>query len=190
MTPYQGPRVLVTEKPVYHQPPAKAPTGMALYIGLPTVLGFIVLLLIGTCLWNRKTRRINLGNVMGRGRGGYGVGKSRGQRIRMPGSGRNKEQAIRLMDQDGADGGVASQHQYRDDAPAPEERGRRGETGGWRRDAPQHDDFDFDMPRRDSDALGSLAGTPTEDRRMDLGRNERGHNAFRDEMSRQEHERL
>jgi hypothetical protein len=185
MTPYQGPRLLVTEKPVYHQPKSKPPTGLALYIGLPTVLGFVVLLLVGTYLWNRKTRRIDVGNIMGRGRGGYGVGKNRRQRIR--------EQGIRITDQDvgprGAGGeGAAAQH-YRDDVPAPEDRAARGETG-WRQEVPgRHDDFDFDMPRRDSDALGSLAGTPTEDRRMELGRGERG-NAFRDEVSRQDHERL
>jgi len=47
-------------------------------------------------------------------------------------------------------------------------------------------------PRRDSDALGSLAGTPTEDRRMDLdsGRTPATGNAFRDELRRQAEERF
>lgn len=203
MKPFPGPRLLVTERPTYHKPPSKPPSKAALYIGLPTVLGFVVLLLIGTCVWNRRSRRIGVGSVMGRGRGGYGVGKSRRQR--MFGRG-NKDRAIRLVDQDvdhaaaAADGpgadefrGRAASNQYRDDdAPGHEEDGRTGGgAGGWRQEVPgrHDDDFDFGMPRRDSDALGSLAGTPTEDRRMDLGRGDGG-NAFRDELSRQDKERL
>lgn len=189
MKPYQGPRVLVTEHPTYHKPPPEPPSKAALYIGLPTILGFVALLLIGTCLWNRHSRRIGVGNIMGRGRGGYGVGKSRRQRV----FGRkNKDQAIRLMDQDvdrhddGPEGAAASR-QYRD-APGPE---AGGEGAGWRQEVPgRHDDFDFNIPRRDSDALGSLAGTPTEDRRMELGRGDGGNNAFRDELRRQNQERL
>lgn len=49
-----------------------------LTIALPTVLGAIVLIVIGGCLWNRKTRRINLGSVMGRKRGYTGRSARRG----------------------------------------------------------------------------------------------------------------
>lgn len=56
-----------------HLPPedkeTPVPKGKSLYIALPTVLGVFVVLLVGGCLWNRKTRRIQLGNVMGRNRG-------------------------------------------------------------------------------------------------------------------------
>lgn len=203
MTPFTGPTVLVTRPPTYLPPKATAPTGPALYIGLPTVLGFVALVLIGTCLWNRHSRRIGLGNIMSRSRHGYGVGKSRRQRIRLPGRGRRerKEQAIRLMDQDvgaSAAAGAAEEarrHEYHDTpdpaAAAAEAEGHaaRGGPTGWRQEVPGRDEsFDFGLPRRDSDALGSLAGTPTEDRRMDLGHPDGG-NAFRDELSRQERER-
>ena len=46
------------------------------------------------------------------------------------------------------------------------------------------------IPRRDSDALGSLAGTPTEDRRMDFDSGATGRNRFRDELKRQDDERM
>lgn len=40
---------------------------------MPCVLGLVVLVVGGTCWWNRRERRIGVGNVMGRRRGGYGV---------------------------------------------------------------------------------------------------------------------
>lgn len=54
-----------------------APTGKTLTIALPTALGCIVVLLIGGCLWNRHTRRISIGNIMGRSRHGYTGRKTR-----------------------------------------------------------------------------------------------------------------
>ncbi|KAE9368456.1 hypothetical protein N431DRAFT_347489 [Stipitochalara longipes BDJ] len=144
----------VTNKPVkyYHPPPTSAPTGQSLYIALPTVFGFIILCVCGGAIINRKHRKIGLGNVMGR-RNGYGVGKSRSQRL---GLRKKKDGAIQLRDQELTAGG-----QYRD-APLPQERERP-----------------FGHARADSDALGSLAGTPTEERT----------NYFGDEMQRQERSR-
>lgn len=183
MTSHTGPTVLIANPPAYQQEKTKAPTGPALYIGLPTVLGFVVVCLIGTCIWNRKTRKIALGNIMSRRNRGYGVGKGRASRMAGGGrSRREKKEAIQLMGRE-----VPAEEQYHDDVHAAtraadhqqqqggwDERGARGEFEG--------------LPRRDSDALGSLAGTPTEDRHMDFQRPGRG-NAFRDEMSRQERER-
>ncbi len=83
-------------------------------------------------------------------RNGYGTGKSRSQRL---GLSKKKAGAIQLRDQELTAEGV-----YRD-APA---------SGGNRHE------------RDDSDALGSLAGTPTEERT----------NYFRDEMRLQEQHRL
>ncbi|OIW26129.1 hypothetical protein CONLIGDRAFT_684658 [Coniochaeta ligniaria NRRL 30616] len=182
MTPFQGPVVRVAKPAGYVSEKTKAPTGPALYIGLPTVLGFVAVVLIGTCWWNRKHRKIDVGSVMGRGRG-YGAGKSRRQRV-FGGAGKRerKEQGIRLMERDvvaGAGGEV-----YRDDV-RPERPTIVTKTEG--------DSFDFGVPRRDSDALGSLAGSPTEERHPDgLGRAQKGGNgnAFRDELSRQERERF
>ncbi|KAK2627473.1 hypothetical protein QTJ16_003439 [Diplocarpon rosae] len=73
-------RVKIYEKPVYHQPPSQAPQGQSLFIALPTVFGFVILCLIGGFFWNRKSRQIGLGNVMGRRRG-YGAGQSKIQRL-------------------------------------------------------------------------------------------------------------
>ncbi|KAH7156210.1 hypothetical protein EDB81DRAFT_786294 [Dactylonectria macrodidyma] len=52
-------------------------TGDNLTIALPVAFGSIVLLLIGGCLWNRKTRKISMGNIMSRTRHGYTGRKTR-----------------------------------------------------------------------------------------------------------------
>lgn len=76
-----------------------------LIIALPTVFGAIIFLLVGVCLWNRKTRRIQLGNIMSRTRNGYTGRKAR----RM-----NKDAgSIRLEEQNAA---AAPLYEYRDDA--------------------------------------------------------------------------
>lgn len=137
----QGPILQITTKPAeyYQQPHTKAPTGQSLYIALPTVFGFIVICVCGGFIINRKQRQIGLGNIMGR-RKGYGVSKSRPQRMGLG----KKGGTIALREQELTSGG-----QYRDRPdPAAEER----------RSAEGH-------ARADSDALGSLAGTPTEERR-------------------------
>ncbi|ORY70247.1 uncharacterized protein BCR38DRAFT_421515 [Pseudomassariella vexata] len=174
----KGPTVLVTNPPVYQQAPANAPVGLALYIGLPAVLVFVVVCIVGTFLWNRQQRRIGLGNIMSRSRHGYSVGRSARSRMRL-GKDRKKngsdrkaaEERIQLMEQEVA-----------------------AERGGVYRDIPESEyEPEGGRPRRDSDALGSLAGTPTEDRRMEFqrpGGRDDGRNLFRDEMKRQDGERL
>ena len=129
----QGPRVRIA-KPSHDSAvpaPTRAPSGQALYIALPAVFGFVVLCVAGGFWWNRKARVVGLGNVMGRRRG-YGVGKSRRQRLGM-----GKKGAIQLQERGVAvEGGKETS--FRDDAWEAEQ-GRR---------------------IRDSD-LGSLANTPT-----------------------------
>jgi len=144
----------VTNKPAdyYRQPKTPAPKGQSLYIALPTVFGFIILCVCGGAIYNRKQRKIGLGNIMGR-RNGYGVGKSRSQRLGLK---KRKEGAIQLRDQELTAGG-----QYRD-VPLAQDR-----------------NTPLGHARADSDALGSLAGTPTEERP----------NPFRDEMMRQDRNR-
>ncbi|GAW11366.1 hypothetical protein ANO14919_007100 [Xylariales sp. No.14919] len=170
----QGPMIKITTRPgpkadSHH----KAPVGPALYIALPTVFGFIIACVIGTCLWNRHRRRIQLPGVMGRN---YKVGKiGKSGRSRFGLGKRNKaakaNERIQLM-----------------------EREIQAEGGEVYRDLPDP----TDRPRRDSDALGSLAGTPTEDRRMDFGhpgeangrdRSPATGNTFRDEIRRQDNQR-
>ncbi|KAB5578413.1 hypothetical protein GE09DRAFT_1089546 [Coniochaeta sp. 2T2.1] len=174
MTPFQGPVVQVAKPKGYVPEKAKPPTGPALYIALPTVLGFVVVMLVGTCWWNKNHRKIEIGSVMGRKKG-YGVGRSKRQRVFGGQSKRErKEQGIRLMERDVT--GQEGVGGYRDDAPPRINVSK-----------PEADGFDFGgVPRRDSDALGSLAGSPTEERFP--GRKEG--NAFRDELSRQERERF
>jgi hypothetical protein len=153
---FTGPTVMVTNRPAqyYRQPKTPAPKGQTLYIALPTVFGAILLLVCGTHLWNRKNRQIGLGNVMGR-RKGYGTGKSRAQRLGLRKN--KKDGGIQLREQELTAGG-----QYRD---VPENRNTSRTAG---------------HARADSDALGSLAGSPTEERT----------NYFRDEMRRQEQSRF
>lgn len=151
------------------------------YIGLPAVLGLVVLMLIGTCVWNRKKRFIGLGNIMGRGRHGYGVGKSRAQRVLGGASRRRREkkEGIRLMEREVGAGGEA---RFRD--REAEAAGDDDGFAGWDQQVPGR--TGIGAPRRDSDALGSLAGTPTEERRMEVGNG----NAFRDEVRRQDRDRI
>ncbi|KAK0730351.1 hypothetical protein B0H67DRAFT_638865 [Lasiosphaeris hirsuta] len=188
-----GPTVLVTYPPTPIHTPTPVPTGPALYIGLPSILGFVALMLIGTCLWNRRTRKLGIsGSIMGRGRRGYGVGKSRRQRMFGKGSAAKKqakaEQAILLMEREGRErdavgGGGGGGGVYRDEPLGGNEAGKSL--------GPE------DRFRRDSDALGSLAGTPTRDR-FDLSRpagdsasgSGVNSNVFREEMKRQEKDRF
>ncbi|EDO03654.1 hypothetical protein SS1G_06135 [Sclerotinia sclerotiorum 1980 UF-70] len=103
----QGPTLMVTTSPApepYRQPPSRAPHGASLYIALPTVLAFIVLVIGGTYYCNRKHRTIGMGSVMGR-RKGYGTG-SRRQRM---GLGKKKDRAIMLRNQE-----LMADGQYRD----------------------------------------------------------------------------
>jgi len=132
-----GPIVMVTTSPTpqpYHQPPTQAPKGKDLYIALPAVAGFVIICVCGGFIFNRKHRNIGLGNVMGR-RQGYGVGKSRRQRLGLS----KKNGAIRLREQE-----LTADGQYRD-VPVHQEARVPGHTRG------------------DSDGLASLVATPTEE---------------------------
>jgi len=152
---FPGPTLMITNKPAqyYQQPKTPVPKGQSLYIALPTVFAFILLCVCGGFIINRKHRKIGLGNIMGR-RNGYGVGKSRSQRL---GLGKKKKAgAIQLQERD-----LTTGRQYRDTPDA---------EGGGR---------SIGHARADSDALGSLASTPTEERT----------NYFRDEMRRREQPR-
>ncbi|KAK2749060.1 hypothetical protein CKAH01_06557 [Colletotrichum kahawae] len=175
-TDITGPQVFVSKRATYHPEGAKIPKGQELYIALPTVFGFLIICLIGGCLWNRKTRTIGLGNIMSRSRHGYGVGKSRAQRLGAKvrkSVFRGKDRGIALRTREISPDG----YQYRDEPmPQQPQYQQQQHTGTGR-------------PRRDSDALGSLAGTPTSDRFDFHDTGAQGGNAFRDEMRRQERER-
>lgn len=93
-TTYDGPMFTIKNEPPRHYPPPpvnKLPNKEGLMIGLPVGLGFVLLVVVGLLFGMRKHRTIGLGNIMGRRNRGYGVGKSRRQRL-----GLGKKGAIRL----------------------------------------------------------------------------------------------
>jgi len=101
-----GPRVRVASppKPKPHKTPK--PDDAAVYVGLPIVVSFVALMLIGTCIANRRARRIGLGNIVSRSRLAVAKSKSRsylgkkaGRRIKEQ---QDHEQSIRLMDRNGS----------------------------------------------------------------------------------------
>ncbi|KAK7914013.1 hypothetical protein PG985_011716 [Apiospora marii] len=185
----RGPRILLSDAPVPKPKPVPSPAGPALYIGLPVIFGFALLCIFGVCVWNARHRKIELGNIMSRGgRHGYGINKSARGRMGLGGkSSREKKAAerVQLMERELAADGTAVYHDLDDDAP-------QVQVGGVHHLPPlEHPG----RPRRDSDALGSLAGTPTENRQMNFqnpaAAGEAGRpNAFRDELKRQDGERF
>ncbi|SPQ18341.1 f381ca63-ea10-4bda-8231-ca288ce67272 [Thermothielavioides terrestris] len=119
---FAGPTVTVRYRPAPPPRPArkaKTPADTAaLYVALPLVFGFAALVIAGTFFWNRQARGAlgAGGSIMGRGGargrrlGGGGGGRRKaaaaGLRVGVGPSkkdrARNQEQAIRLMDRDGA----------------------------------------------------------------------------------------
>jgi hypothetical protein len=144
--------VIVSSNPLEPNAPSNSPKGHTLTIALPVTFGVIAILLVGGCLWNRKTRRIQLGNIMSRSRNGY-----TGRRTRNIFNRGTKDHGIQL-----------------DTAPLS---------------PPPFDYRDLpERPRRDSEALGSLTGSPVRGTFEEPG-STGGRNAFRDEVRRQERER-
>ncbi|KAL6701802.1 hypothetical protein J3F84DRAFT_355830 [Trichoderma pleuroticola] len=134
-------------------PEPKVPNGHTLSIALPVAFGCIVFIVVGLFLWNRKTRRIELGNIMSRSRHGYSGRKARRNNIF-----RSHKDAASIQLHN-ADDHLADEYH---DAPLPN--------------------------RRDSEALGSLAGTPIHEN-FEHQNTTGSRNAFRDEMARQNQER-
>lgn len=95
----------------YHRPPGDEGHHVEnrdLIIALPVTCGSIVILCVAVCLWNRKTRRIQLGNIMSRSRHGYTGRKAR----RMFTRGKKNDAAIRLDEHQSA-----PLYEYSDHAP-------------------------------------------------------------------------
>ncbi|KAI9871018.1 MAG: hypothetical protein M1830_003526 [Pleopsidium flavum] len=153
----KGPTISLINKPVTHYPPpppTSMPNKLGLLVGLPISLGFVMFVLFGLFLGMRKHRKIGLGSVMG-SRKGYGVGKSRRQRV-------GKNGAIRLGEREV---GVR----------APVETGFRDEpTRGVELQQRQH-------AREEN--LDDLVSSPTREHFGDDPRMQG--NAFRDEITRQ-----
>jgi hypothetical protein len=80
---FDGPDFTLTkEPPTHYKAPGftKVPNKAGLLIGLPVTLGVLVFGIIGIYFGMKKHRTIGVGNIMGR-RKGYGVGKSKRQRM-------------------------------------------------------------------------------------------------------------
>ena len=121
---FDGP-VLLLETEYYAPPPkTKLPNTESLAIGLPVALGGCILIIAGVFFWNRKTRQIGLGSVMGRGKG-YGAGKSRRQRMGI------KKGDIMLQDRQA----LPISPQYRDDDEIRTMPGRQGQNNHGREES-------------------------------------------------------
>ncbi|KAE8352351.1 hypothetical protein BDV28DRAFT_135229 [Aspergillus coremiiformis] len=80
----KGPMITLHRRPVEHYKPSPpmAFNRMALFIGLPISLGVVIIVVAGLFFGMRDSRRIGLGSIMGSRDGGYGIGKSKDQRLR------------------------------------------------------------------------------------------------------------
>ncbi|RAL09744.1 DUF4448 domain-containing protein [Aspergillus homomorphus CBS 101889] len=79
----QGPTILLHIRPTEHRKPSpQLPFNrLALYIGLPVSLGVVILVVAGLYFGMRESRQIDLANIMSCGEKGYGIAKSRNQRL-------------------------------------------------------------------------------------------------------------
>lgn len=173
LTLYFGPRNLtekyrgehslplaLTKQDMFKPRKDKLPKGATLALALGISLGGLALIILAVCFWNRDARRIQLGNVMSRSRHGYN-----GREQRRGAFGRARK-----------DNGIQLDNAIIHDEPLESPPLRNNY-----RDAP-------DQGRRDSDALGSLAGSPVRANFEPQGTTG-GRNAFREEMDRQHVER-
>ncbi|KJZ77480.1 hypothetical protein HIM_03204 [Hirsutella minnesotensis 3608] len=102
---------VVLERPDAHRKAATpAPKKEAILIGLPIALCGFALILVGLFVWHRKTRRIELGNIMSRTRRGY-----TGRRQRRMFRSASKDQGIQLDTSPVSPPPV----DYRDEPPRP-----------------------------------------------------------------------
>ncbi|KAI9753967.1 MAG: hypothetical protein M4579_004927 [Chaenotheca gracillima] len=172
-----GPTISLIKKPATHYapgPPTPNPANKGLEIGLPVALGGALLIVCVLFFSMRKTRRLGLGNIMGR-RGGYGERQSRRQRMKRAGG---KKGQIRL-----GEGEVSTAHpEDGDDEGFRDEPTRGVELSSQRRQAgqgqapgatPRQPPPVNRHAREDSGNLGSLvADSPTEGRFDFRGRDE------------------
>ncbi|PHH68382.1 hypothetical protein CDD82_601 [Ophiocordyceps australis] len=139
-------------------PPTKVPQGTTLVIALPLSLAAFAFILIGLCLWNKKTRRIQLGNVMSR------------SRFRRSGRSGRQGRRHRILRAVAADADAKNSHAIQLDEALLS-------TTSSYRDA---------VPADDEVTLGSLASSPVQENFEQQATTAAHHNAFRDELRRQD----
>ncbi|KAF5858165.1 hypothetical protein ETB97_004718 [Aspergillus alliaceus] len=88
----KGPMITLHPRPAEHYRPSPpmAFNKMALFIGLPVSLGVVFIVVAGLFFGMRDSRRIGLESVTGSRGTGYGIGKSKNQRLR-----RNRSETYR-----------------------------------------------------------------------------------------------
>jgi len=91
-----GPYISLINQPAEHYPPPPHAelNKLGLEVGIPVGVGAFLFIVCGLWFGMRKTRRIELGNIMSR-RKGYGVGKSRRQRMGKQADIQLRESALR-----------------------------------------------------------------------------------------------
>jgi hypothetical protein len=96
----QGPMITLHPKPVEHYKPSPPPrfNKLALCVGLPVAL-VVVIIVVVTLVFSMRRSREAITSIWGSRRKGYGIGKSRSQRLR---SDRNES--------NGSDGSTTSKH--------------------------------------------------------------------------------
>jgi hypothetical protein len=165
--PIEGPTVYLSKAPATHYAPpphTKLPSNLSLLIGLPLGLGALVFVSLGLFFGMRKHRHIGVGGVMGK-RAGYGVGKSRRQRLGKKGAIRLEEREVLQSRSQGARTGGNTRARGEDEIRPFDAQGTAQQMwplpparGGHQRD----------------ESLGSLVSD-----------SEGGNNAFRREVERQ-----
>ena len=95
-TKIPGPIIGLINQPAQHYPPPPHAelNKLGLEVGIPVGIGAFLFIICGLWFGMRKTRRIELGNIMSR-RKGYGVGKSRRQRLGKQADIQLRESALR-----------------------------------------------------------------------------------------------
>ncbi|EHA49952.1 hypothetical protein MGG_03621 [Pyricularia oryzae 70-15] len=149
---HHGPVVLVEKEKSFRQPDTPTPAGPEIYIGLPVILGFVLLMVFGTCVWNRNARRIDLGALVARSRRGRSE-RGRGRYQRLGGDDNDDDDDGNV----GGRGGRSGRRQRKESIRLMEyDEGEEMESGRF--------------GRRDSvDSLGSLAGSPVRQTRKRHG---------------------
>ncbi|KAI6351973.1 hypothetical protein MCOR25_009635 [Pyricularia grisea] len=153
---HRGPVVLVEKEKSFRQPDTPTPAGPEIYIALPVILGFVLLMVFGTCVWNRNARRIDLGALVARSRRGGRSERGRGRYQRLGGDDHD--------DDGNGEGGIAG--------------GRAGRSARRQKDSIRLMEYDegeemesgrFGRRRDSVDSLGSLAASPVRQTRKRHG---------------------
>ena len=131
-----GPIISITTPPVEHLPGIKSspPNRLGLEIGIPIGIGFFVLMLAGFWFGVKTHTKLDLKGLRDRRRKGYGVGKSRRQRM-------GKKGPIRMDDSEITPGGEVFRDDPENGLELQQRHHAREESLGSPVDSPARHDF-------------------------------------------------